>query len=175
MRYGVVVRGLALAVTTVLLVTGCSGDDDDGPDGQEASESPAPTAADGSGSALLDFAGDVDGEFTLAGMTCDNFGQADAVTNISISGEVDGQGYTLDIINLDPDPVTLTVVRSGDDYGKWENYQFGSDGNELIDGAGTVTVIGSGGEIEATVTAAAVDPGSASDSIAISGSWTCPE
>lgn len=162
----------------VILVAACGGDDDDATDNggdqtAETTTAPANGGDDddgngGGGSASIELSGDVSGAMALSGMICDFFenaeGEEDDQYNISITGDVEGAGYTIDIsYQPGPDAPPQVVMAGGEPFGRWEST-----------GDAEVAAGDRRGEIEATLDPAETDPGGASESVIVSGNWGCP-
>jgi hypothetical protein len=163
------------SLIVLVLVVACGDDDDDGDDSgdQTAEATTAPANGDGDddggdragGGASIELSGDVSGPMELSGMSCDFFenaeGEADDQYNISITGDAEGAGYTIDVSYQPGQDAAVVSMAGGEPFGRWQ----GEDAS--------VSASEDGGEIEATLGPAGTDPGGASGEVTVSGTWTC--
>lgn len=178
---------LFTALTSALLMlAACGGDDDGGSTGDASTGTPtaAPTndgGGDGgsndTGSASVDFSGEVEGSLELSGMSCDFFPN-DSANNYraSISGNVGDQGFTIDVSGqLGEVLASVKLTRSGEAFSTWDNEGPTDDGGVgPASGSGIATFTEEGGELSFLLHAQEISPGAATADVNIDGSWTCP-
>lgn len=170
---------LLAALLAAFFVAACGGGDDDG--GATAESTTAPATNDGgnggdAGSIAIDFSGQVSGSFTLGGMSCSFFpnaeGEGDDQYYVSITGTVDGKQYTIDI-NTQPGGDFPPQVSLGGSttFSRWDNRD---DSGSTTD-SGTVLISNTGGSLQFDIHPVSTDAGAATENVTINGDWICPD